>query len=170
MIARLLSSLPVDICLAGAAQAQTLWSTTANSCVPDDDTIKAERYKVNLASVQHATDNVGMITVNCPVTRFSSMLSGWRIGLAYRDSTGTGAAASVRARLYRMVIGQFTPAVIAEVNSNAGAATGNTNLSSSAFTHVFEFGMANYWIRVDLDRSALSETVIFHSVAVLPDD
>jgi len=171
MIARLLSSLLFTICLAGGAQAQSFWGTTANSCVPDDDTIKDERHKVNLASVQHAPDNLGAITLNCPVTRFAPTLTtGWRLQLTYRDSTGTGEGAFVRWRLYRMQTGTFAPALIVEANSNTFATTGNNFVATPAFTHSFDFISFNYWLRVDLDRSTTNQTVIFHSVALVPDD
>jgi len=126
MIARLLASLLFTFCLAGGAQAQVVWSTTANNCVPDDDTIKFERHKVNIASVEHATGNVGLITLNCRIDRFSDGgVSEWNIKLSYRDSTGTGTTAFVRARLYRMGTGGFDPSVIAGANSNLLPATGN---------------------------------------------
>jgi hypothetical protein len=170
MLARLLSSLLFTLCLSGAAQAaEIFWSTTANTCVPADATIRFNRDKVNLASVQHAADSVDLIILNCPVTRFEIELHNWIVKLTYRDSTGTGAAASVRAQLYRMPIGGVNPVPLAEVNSNSSAITGNSNVNSANFQHTFDFATQNYWIRVELDRSTTGQTVIFHSVALLGD-
>jgi hypothetical protein len=98
------------------------------------------------------------------------MTSAWVISMAYRDSIAMGTSAFVRARPYRLPIGSFgAPSVIGEVTSNSSLNTGNNNRNAS-FMHAFDFGANDYWVRVDLDRSATSETVIFQSVTLLEDD
>jgi len=104
MIARLFASLLVTVCLAGTAQAQVFWGTAGNNCTSVDDGIK-----INLASVQHASDNIDLITLNCPVTtRFETPISNWNLSVTYRDSTGTNPSAFIRVRLFRMEIGAVT--------------------------------------------------------------
>jgi hypothetical protein len=161
MIARLLSCLLVILGLAGGAQAQVFWGTVGSNCVPVDASLK-----VNLASVQHAPDDIGRITLNCPVMPFSTPLSTWELSVTFRDSTGTNPSAFVRVRLYRLEIGMITPVMLGEFHSNDFNVTGSTTRSSPNFSHIFDFSVNNYWVRVDMDRSALSEIVIFHSMVL----
>jgi hypothetical protein len=166
MIARLFSSLLFTICLAGGAQAGIFWGTVGSNCVPADATIEFNRHKVNPASVEHAPDNIGLIILNCPITRFNTPLTSWRLSLSYRDSTGTGTGAFIRARLYKLENGMFTPVVLGEFNSNDFNVTGSTTRISPPFTHTFRFSVNNYWVRVEFDRSSTSQSVIFHSVVL----
>ena len=165
MIARLLASLLVTLLvtlgLAGGAQAQVFWGTAGNNCAAVDSGIKD-----NLASVEHASDNIDLITLNCPVTRFETPISNWNLSVTYRDSTGTNPSAFIRVRLFQMEIGTVTPVVLGQFNSNDFNPTGSTTRSSPNFLHLFDFSVNNYWVRVDMNRSATNEIVIFHSVVL----
>jgi hypothetical protein len=164
MINRLLFSLLFILCLAGGAQAEVFWSTVGSNCVPDDAKTRLNRHRINSASVQHAPDNVDLITLNCPVTKFETPLSSFNIGVTYRDSTGIGTSAFIRARLFRLDNASITPVLVGQFNSNDFGVTGSTHRLSPEFIHPFEFSTNNYWIRVEIDRSSTSQTVIFHSV------
>jgi len=87
--------------------------------------------------------------------------------MTYRDSTGTGTSAFVRARLYRMPVGKTNTNVLAEVHSDGFSDTSTVLHTSEEFNHSFDFGGNVYWVRVELDRSTTGEVVIIHSVAVM---
>lgn len=172
MTARLLALL-FAVCLAGAAEAQVpqiVWSAPASVCVPADATTKFTRHKVNLESVQHAVSNVDLITLNCPIGFFNpGGINSWQLGATYRDSTGVGATAFVRARLYRVAAGGTAPVFMAEMNSNSFPVTGVTTQKSPSFTHSFNFPANSYWVHVDLDRAATSDIVVLHNVFLVGD-
>ena len=172
MIARILASL-FAVCLAGAAEAQVpliVWSAPASTCVPADATIKFNRHKVGVESVQHAIDNVDLITLNCPIGLFNAgSISSWQLGATYRDSTGAATTGFVRVRLYRVAAGGTVPTLMAEMNSNSFANTGVTTQRSPSFAHTFNFAANSYWVHVDLDRSSLSDIVILHNMQLVGD-
>jgi hypothetical protein len=161
MIARLLALL-FALCLAGAAEAQVAWSIPGSGCVPDEAAIKLDRHKVDNLSVQHAQNNVDLIVLICPVLPFSSTGNPWVLGLTYQDSTGASTAARVRAQLFHIEIGTAKPVSLATASSNSSAVTTFNNLNSETFTHTFDFDEKLYWVRVELDRSAINHTVIFY--------
>jgi hypothetical protein len=158
------------LCLAEAAQAQVVWSTPASGCVPDEDTTRQTRHRFDNASVRHANNNVDLIVLTCPIPRFSSMVTIWNHIMEYQDSTGQGTSAFVRTRLFRLPFNSTTPILMATANSNELNATGFNFMASNEFTHPFDFDLATYWIRVDMDRSSTSETVILYSVRLVDND
>ena len=101
MIIRFLT-LIAAICFANAAQAQVPWSTPASACVPDHATINFNRDSLGVASVQHTGSSVDKITMNCPIAPFTNGIGFWVLSINYRDLTGTGTTAFVRAELYRL--------------------------------------------------------------------
>jgi hypothetical protein len=159
-------SLLAALCFAQAAQAEFGLNSPATACVPDQATIRNNRMLVDNASVRHAAGNVEPIALTCPVVPFTPSPTEWALRMTYRDSTGTAAGAIVRARLYRMAQGGNTPALLATVHSNLSADTGLNFLESPFSTHNFNFNLNTYWVRVDLDRAAASQTVIFYSIVV----
>ena len=56
--------------------------------------------------------------------------------------------------------------MVGQFNSNNFNATGSTTRSSPNFTHLFDFSVNNYWVRVDMNRSATDEIVIFHAMVL----
>jgi hypothetical protein len=165
MIVRVLALL-CAVCLASGAQAEVAWSIPGSGCVPTDVTTKFDRNKDGNASVQHAPNNVDLIILTCPIPRFTSGTTNWSLRLTYRDSTGTRpAVAFVRARLYRMPFGSATPGTpLATANSNSSSITTLNTVDSALFPQTFDFDTYIYWVRVDLNRAATNQTVIFHSV------
>jgi hypothetical protein len=114
--------------------------------------------------VQHATGNVDLIVLTCPITQFTTDTTSWNLFLGYRDSTGTGASAFVRARLYAMPIAGGPPVLLTTANSNSSASTAAGYVPSPVFAHTFNFSSNSYWVRVELARSSTSQTVIFRSL------
>jgi hypothetical protein len=166
MIARLLALL-FAACVASTAQAAGFWSAPGSSCVPDHNTTKNNRALFGNPSVRHAATAVDPIVLTCGIQGFESAASNWNLALTYQDSTGTAASAFVRARLFRMGVGSATPVAMPTVTSNSSSVT-TLNSVSSPFTHTFDFNNNVYWVRVELDRNATSQIVIFHSVALVP--
>jgi hypothetical protein len=156
----------IAVCLPGAAEAQVRWSSPANVCVPDGATIQASRHRTSNETVFHAEGNLDQITLNCSVGFFTFAKGDdtWRLGLIYRDSTGAGTTAFIRARIYRKPASIIGPTLMREINSNSFASTGNTSQQSATFLHVFNFAANSYWIQVVLDRSAATEILLFHGV------
>ncbi len=160
------SALIAAMCFASAAQAQNMWSTPASACTPDATTIKFDRHSVSFASVQHASGNVDPIVLHCPIPRFVTTTTAWKLKLTYRDSTGTESAAFVRAQLQGNAIGTPGSYNIAVVNSNSLANTGVTAVSSATFTRTFNFETQVYFVRLDLDRTLDTQTVIAYTVVL----
>jgi hypothetical protein len=165
MIARRLALL-FALSFTSAAEAQVVWSTPGSGCVPSDATTKFDRSRDGTASVQHAAGNVDLIVLTCPIPRHNSGSMDWTLQLTYQDSTGTGTAAFVRARFYRMALAGATPVPLATVISNASAITTLNTVTSPIFSHTFNFETNVYWVRVELDRAATGQIVIFHSAAL----
>jgi len=172
MAARILTLL-FALCLATAAKAVVplvMWSAPGSVCVPADATIKFNRHKVGVVAVQHAPDNVELVTLNCPIAgSLAGGVTDWHRGLMYRDSSGTGPSAFIRARLYRLPAGDVTPVLMAEVNSNSFPIATGTVQQSGVFTHTFNFAANSYWIHVDLDRSLLTDVVVLYKVSLIGD-
>jgi hypothetical protein len=170
MTARILTLL-FALCLATVARATVpvvVWSAPGSVCVPADATITFNRDKLGVVTVQHAPNNAELVTLNCPIAWFGpSGLSDWHLGLTYRDSTATAPSAFVRARLYRLPAGEVTPVLMAEVNSNSFPIATVTTQQSGLFTHSFNFSANSYWVRVDMDRSMLTDIVILHKLSVI---
>ena len=95
---------------------------------------------------------------------FSSDDPSWVVSLTYQDSTGTDAAARIRAQLYRTELGVAKPVLLATANSDFSATTTFNSINSRTFTHTFDFNTGLYWVRVELDRSATDQIVIFYYV------
>lgn len=167
MIARLLALL-FAVCVASSAQAEGFWSAPGSSCVPDHNTTKDNRALFGNPSVRHAATAVDPIILTCGIQGFESAAPNWHLRLTYQDSTGTAASAFVRARLFRMGVSSATPVPMTTVTSNSSTTTTLNSEISSSFTHTFDFVSNVYWVRVELDRNATSQIVIFHSVALIP--
>jgi hypothetical protein len=164
MIIRLFALLAA-LCFSSGAQAvQISWSIPGAGCVPSDATTKFNRALVGNGTVQHATGNVGMIVLTCPITQFTTDITSWNLFLTYRDSTGAGPSAFVQAQLYRMPFHGGAPVLMTTANSNSSASTAVGYVASPVFAHPFDFSAYSYWVRVELKRSSTSETVIFRSL------
>lgn len=161
-IVRLLTFLTA-LCLAGAAQAQNNWSAPGSGCVPAGATTAAARHATTLTSVLHATGAVGQIILVCPVARFNSGTTFWKIKLTCRDSTGTDPSAVVQAQVYWMALDTAAPVLLAAVSSNSSAVTALNTISSATFSHLFNFEANVYWVRVVLNRTATAQSAIFHA-------
>lgn len=169
MMLRIISVL-FAVGLTGAAEAQVaVWSTAASACVPSEVTTKLNRHKLGVASVQHVASNVDQIVLTCPsMAEFSTTgLDSLRLRITYLDSTGPSVSAFVRARLFGMVMDTNDPVLLAVVNSNTSSMTTLNSLDSGLITHNFNFTQNTYWVRLDMDRSSTSETVILHSVFLI---
>ena len=163
MIIRLLVTIAA-MCLATVAEAQNNFSTPASACVPSDDTIEFNRHLVGSADVRHATGNVDPIVLFCPIARFNSGTTNWNLKLTYVDSTGTSTAAYVKAYVYQMALGSTTPVLLKIASSDSSAVTGVNTVASPTFAHTFDFEANIYWVRVVLDRTLSSQSVIAHAV------
>jgi hypothetical protein len=166
MTARLLVLL-FALCITGAAEAQVVWSSPGTGCVPSDATTKFDRSKDGTASVQHAAGALDPIVLTCAVLPFVPNSTDWTLQLTYQDSTGAGSTAFVRARLFQMGLQSATPVPLATAISNASTATTLHTVNSAVFPHSFDFNANTYWIRVEMDRAATNQTVVFHSAALI---
>jgi hypothetical protein len=164
MIIRVFAVVAV-MCFANAAQAENAWSITAAGCTPDSATIKSDRHVAVLSAVRHATGNVDLISLHCPIPRFSSSTANWNLKLKYQDTTGSNTAAFVKATLFRIAIGVGAgQQTLATANSNTSANTTVSVVSSSVFNHTFTFETHIYWVAIELDRSTITQAVIAHQV------
>jgi hypothetical protein len=169
MIIRLIALLFAIVSFAGAAEAQTYWSTPASACVPDEATIRFNRHDTGNAFVRHAQGNLDMVVLTCPIQRFDpGATTAFSLTMIYRDSTGDSPSAYVRAKLYRMAANDDAPVLIATANSNNNSIT-TVNIGFVDFAHTFNFSANIYWARIELDRSLASEAVIIHSLRIVDD-
>lgn len=186
MITRSLFSLALLVALGAESHAQsTVASFPGSACVPADATTRFNRHQVDNAAVQyapaqpHSVPNVDPIVLTCGIRPFGyNLVDGegaydYHLRIVYRDSTGTSASAFVRAQLYRLPIDAnppidaptATPVLLATVNSNSSPAT-TVNVASASFTHDFDFEQGIYWIRIEIDRSNVNQTVVIHAVYI----
>jgi hypothetical protein len=164
MISRLFAIIAL-VLVTGGAQAETIiWNAPGAACVPNATSVKNVR-NFGAASVGHLGVRTGALVFTCAIERFDTATDGWVLGMAYRDSTGTGTAASVVVRLYRLPKTGFVPIQLAALSSNAFTATGNAvSGSTNSFTHLFNFDANAYFIRVSITRGAKTQVARLHSV------
>ncbi len=158
--------------LASSAQAQTLWSAPAATCVPGDPAIQSNRYFISAGSVKYNANSSGLITLYCPVQNiylsYGNCLDSNQdtyacpvlnspnvLRLTYADGDGIGGSVSVMAQLLRLSLadGVISSVPGAFVNSNNNVSTAQTSLSAS-FSHVFDLTNYTYYVRVDMSRAA----------------
>jgi hypothetical protein len=163
MITRLLAAIAF-LCLATAAQAQNNWSAPATACIPSHDTIG--RYESDTAWVRFLGVETGVLTFTCQMDRFNSGTSTYNLKITYRDSTGMGTSASVRAQLYRMAHGTTSPVLLGEATSNSSAAGNINTVGSSDINHMFDFEANAYWVHVLLKRSNTSQIITLYSLVL----
>lgn len=149
---------------ANVAHAEVIWSMPASACTPSDSPIRFNRYATQGPNLKFQPDVAYPISFTCPITRYDSTSTSWKLNLVYTDSTGSGSAGFVRAILFAMPIGSETPHALAIANSNSSTATGRNTVSSPTFTHTFNFQTNVYWVRIEMDRSATSQNVVAHSI------
>jgi hypothetical protein len=142
------------------------WAMDGAGCVPTDPAIQNDSYIITAGRIKFKDPKVGSITVICPVSvKVGSINS---IGVSYRDSTGVGTSARVRAALRR--INKFNGSVstvtglVFDSNNE-----GETNYTfQTAFTsHTLDDSNFYYFIQVTLTRSSTSEIIEFGGVELL---
>ena len=114
----LLAPLMLPLFFVGLAQAQTVWSQTANTCVVDNSDLN--QYDQDSFGFRHGRRAEGTILARCPVTNplDSGADPGWgTLEVVYRDPDGRDDRSQVRVRLIRVNNGGNTDNV-AEFDSD----------------------------------------------------
>ncbi len=147
--------------------AEVYWSSSATACVPDALTAQTDRPANPSPNVVGLNGtSVDEVVLNCAVTPNHGAQLPNRVSLTYRDSTGTNAAAVARAQLVQINRISGASATIAQVGSNQVATTTIRRLQSTKFSHQLDFDANYYVVRLFLDRTATSQTVLGLGTAV----
>lgn len=142
------------------AHAEVFWSMVASACLPEAKAIQSNLY-INPTdfSVGLAAGKTKPVVLICPVERKSGPLMPDSLGLSYKDSTGTGTGASVKATLVSVDRASGARATITEVSSNSGSGAGPAYVATIPFVHPIQFDSYDYYVRLDIARSATGQDV-----------
>jgi hypothetical protein len=155
---------------APAHAAVPAWSANATSCVPDPASIETNSFTTTGAKVAHRANNVDPIKLSCAISDPSSFSgSFWNLVVTYRDSTGVGTSASVKAQVVRISRVTGNAATVATFDSNSSSAVGIAK-GSSAFINAFNFDTSYYFVQIVLDRTLTTEIVEVYGVAIEPQE
>lgn len=136
---------------ADASHHPELWTQTASTCTPDEDSVG--RYDVHVGDFKHERAAVGQIVTRCNVT-MPQMGSGrpQQLDIRYRDQDGLGSRQRVRVRLMQYDI-NGRQVVVASFDSNQHLG-GSVDLAMQVpFNHHFNFKDASYYLDVRVSRT-----------------
>lgn len=136
---------------ADASHQPEVWTQTASTCTPDEDSFG--RFDVHVGDFKHKRAATGQIVTRCNVTmpRMGSARP-QRLELNYRDQDGRGTRQRVTVRLLRYDVNgrQFT---IASFDSNQHLG-GTTDLAWQVpINHHFNFRNTSYYLDVRVFRT-----------------
>lgn len=156
-----LAGLAVLVQLAGAtgAAAATYWSAISTGCVPDAPSIQGNRYKPSSdTTIRHQGKNLKRISLICNVAPNPSGAPPNLLTLTYRDTTGTGTKAYVRAQLFSVDRATASKNLVASISSDTSSETVLGRVQES-FVHTLDFNTNFYFVKIDMDRSASTQAV-----------
>lgn len=137
------------------AQAQTVWTTTANSCVVDNSDL--DEYEQDSFSLQHRRLAKGTIVARCNLSNplDSGADPGWgTLEVVYRDPDGRDDRSTVRVRLIRVNNGGNTTN-IAEFDSDEFPEAHDPATESVTFSHAFDFDHGAYYVELRINRESI---------------
>jgi cysteine-rich repeat protein len=139
---------------APGAVAEVYWSTAASGCFADSAAMRSNRYSLATdTSITFRGGETGTIILVCGVARHvGSTVAPDVLGLAYRDSTGTGTAAGVQAELVRVDRQTGARTIVASVASDSSSLQVTNHVQSAAFNEALDFTSSYYHVRVALKR------------------
>ncbi len=125
--------------------------------------------KISTTKVRFKTGTTGKIVLACPLN--SGAVSGAaatkRLVMKYRDSSGTGSSASVKAKLFVANSATGAVSVSSLFNSNDFAETTYDAQFSPVNFPTLNSDNFSYSIQIELSRSNASKVVEFHSFTVV---
>jgi hypothetical protein len=149
-----------------AAADTTYWSTIATACTPDNISIQNDRYKSATDNfVTPQTPKIDPVVLICGVSPNTGAPAPNAFIMTYLDATGTTTTASVQAHLIRVNRTTGGRSVITSLNSNNNSDTGVT-IASTFFTHTLKFESFYYYVRIEMDRNATTQTIRAIGVAL----
>ena len=147
---------------ARSADAQTLWSKVAASCVADSATAAKALLDSNFGTVSFKGVKLGRIRLTCPISGLftsAQLLHFVGMNISFYDPDGRATGCAVRASLLRSHLGALERGLdIVNFDSNSGfvvtePGTGRSTGSVSVPESV-DFGTSYYWIQLELVRSS----------------
>jgi hypothetical protein len=120
--------------------------------------------KISTVKVRFKTGATGKIVLACPIDSLAidSANPTRRIVLHYRDQTGTGTAASVRAKLFAANSTTGAVTITPLFDSNDNSATAYDSQISTVDLPEFDTDSSSYSVQIELRRSNASRAVEFH--------
>jgi hypothetical protein len=161
------------VLLLGATEAfaqNPKWVMDGAGCVPSDRTIKADSYIVVGGRIKFNGSRTGGIAVICPVSAGLGTVS--RIGVSYRDSTGSGKSARVSTDLRRIRktdghVENVTGTGLTFSSDNHATTKYTFALGGSPSDHTLDDVNYYYFVQVTLVRSNATEVAEFGGVELL---
>ncbi len=147
------------------AAAQTAFpATTVAACQKISGPAKTSTVKVRFK-----TGATGKIVLACPLdsTAMESGAATKRLVMHYRDATGTGTAASVKAKLFMSNSSTGAISITPLFDSDDYAATTYDDQVSPVNLPTFDPDNFTYSIQIELRRTKSSKVVEFHSFTVV---
>ena len=147
----------------GKARANDQYNSVAAGCVPGDPAMHFNRYLITAGTVKHRSDKVGLITLYCNIPM--AITPPKTLELAYSDNDpeiNTFVSASY-IKMHKSS-GGITP--IATTSSNNGVQDGAVRLVATTFSDTYDLTHYLYYVRVDIDRSQVSNVAVFYGVSV----
>jgi hypothetical protein len=125
--------------------------------------------KISTVKVRFKTGATGKIVLACPVdsTAVADLASTKRIVMHYRDATGTGKAASVRAKLFVTNSSTGAVSITPHFDSDDYSTTIYDAQLSTVTLPTFDPDSFTYSIQIELRRSNASKVVEFYSFAIV---
>jgi len=138
----------------GLAQAQTVWTQTANTCVVDNSDLN--QYDQDSFGLRHSRRAEGTILARCSVANplDSGANPAWgTLEVVYRDPDGRDDRSQVRVRLTRVNNGGNTDN-IAEFDSDEFPEAADPATQSVTFSHAFDFDHGAYYVEIRISRES----------------
>jgi len=157
---------------ASEAQASN-WSMAAASCVPGDPAIQNNLHFITAGTVSHKAGATGRITLYCPITgTWGNKKPTW-LSITYGLNVTAvpaqpGQGATITAQVIRLTQSDGT---LSTIGNPVSVRTGQTlpsrgRVSSSSFSHGFDFMNSFYYVRVDIDRDDPGSVATLYGVGL----
>src|SRR6188508_2002990 len=157
---------------ASEAQASN-WSMAAASCAPGDPAIQNNLHFITAGTVAHKPGATGRITLYCPITgTWDDKKPTW-LSITYALKVNAvpaqpGQGASITAQVIRLTQSDGT---LSPIGTPRTVRTGQTvpsrgSVSSSSFSHGFDFKNSFYYVRVDIDRNDPGSVATLYGVGL----
>jgi hypothetical protein len=147
----------------GGARGNDQFNSVAAGCVPGDPAMHFNRYLITAGTVKHQSNKVGLITLYCNIPM--AITPPKALELTYSDDD-PGTNTFVSAAYIKMHKSSGGITTVATASSNNGIQDGTVHSVETSFSDTYDLIHYLYYVRVDIDRSRLSNIAVFYGVTV----